>query len=64
MMNLQPAMDVVPDEAVFAPSTAKQERRRASLATNRPAKHSRPLSWVFFGAVSMPRSEHLIPFLN
>lgn len=63
-MNHQPPVHIDTDTVISAPPVAKQERRRASLATNRPETNTRPLSWVFIGAFSMPHSEHLIPFLN
>jgi len=64
MIDHHTAMDLAALEALSAPCLDKQERRSASLATNRPVKNSRPLGWVFIGKLSMPRSEHLIPFLN
>ena len=64
MVTCQTPEHIDAEEAVCAPRVDRQERRRSSLATTRPVMKSRPLGWMFVGTRLMPRSEHLIPFLN
>lgn len=64
MLGLDTTSEWIDEQAAETPEMGKQDRRRESLEANRPVRNSRPLGWMFFGAFLMPRSEHLIPFLN
>lgn len=57
-------VDLSVDTAISVPKLGNRARRFKSYESNRPIKNSRPVGWLFFGAHSMPHSEHLIPFLN
>lgn len=59
-----PATDLNAETAPGCPQRVQRVRRVVSFESTRPGDNSRPLSWVFVGARMMPRSEHLIPFLN
>jgi len=59
-----PAYEFNAETAPGCPQRVQRARRAVSFESTRPVKKTHPLSWVFCGARSMPRSEHLIPFLN
>lgn len=64
MLEHETLCDLSAEPAVAVPQLGKRMRRLVSYESTRPMKNAQPLSWLFVGAVSMPRSEHLIPFLN
>jgi len=64
MIKQNHPLDIDQHTVSFALGSYEQTYRVTSLMTNRPDENSRYINGVFFGACSMPRSEHLIPFLN